>query len=801
MSQEMEQGTTDAAAPETKVRPEAELESRLYSALLQAFPNTPGDDLKTQMSFTVRLGHDTYDVDAVADWKKRGRADLILNLGGRPLAVVEVKREDQALTPGAFEQAQSYANLLNPRPPLVVITNGKETRAYDSCTGDLWAAGDDSAGAVEKLFSNAGKVAAADKRWAIEALMGRETELWVPMVRKRTSKLVAAMTNAPGDAGQPFARDILFPRRASCAAYQVLQDVEGPLFTIVDGAPLAGKSSVLRELVEATKDSPEFAVLMLRGNKTGLFQAVANLFSAELEWSLTPSDVRQWLRRMSFGDSGPTLVLAIDGVEPASDMAADLEELPDLLSGARLKIILTTDQVDALTKTANGRGSTALGESFRTVPVGPLDMAEFEQATAVLGKFGMDFHEGAEFAHDYRAPWLLRFLYDDAAREVEPGWARLYPPALGLELIALARKVHVGQHDLERGYRLLARCMLADEDSIQSELALAISNGFLIRQDALSSEARAAAEKLQSTGAVRFYRHPTGEDVVVPTLPAAFLSELGRAAADELIDRINEDPAEAGRWLGWRLDSVYLADLAGAEALRISTERSGTINAEVIEGLLSIEPIETEPPEGARYGLQGPDGSIIDLKIHEGHLWIVDRSGGLLEQLGEIDGGVGKLYSRLTAWMILGQFARIPMASVDDLEKRFDASILLWIGHNAFPLCRGNEENLPYQIHEIGGQSMLCGKFASSEPITIAMADLLSRPWAGADEWIEFALQSGSQPLIYRVDTALRIVQARSIPERSEWAQTRRNETILPALEALMLEAAQNGSTTSPVAE
>lgn len=788
MSHEMEQGTTGAAVPEKKVRPEAELESRLYSALLQAFPSIPGDDLKAQMNFTVRLGHDTYEVNAVSDWKKRGRADLILSLGGRPLAVVEVKREDKTLTPGAFEQAQSYANLLNPRPPLVVITNGKETRVYDSCTGDSWVAGDDSAGAVEKLFSNAAKVAAADTRWAVEALMGRETELWVPMVRKRTSTLVASMTNAPGDAGRPFARDILFPRRASYAAYHALQEVDGPLFTIVDGAPLAGKSSVLRELVEATEDSPEFAVLMLRGNKTGLFQAVANLFSAELEWSLAPSDVRQWLRRMSFGDSGPTLVLAIDGVEPASDMAADLEELPDLLSGARLKVILTTDQVDALTKTANGRGSTALGESFRTVAVHPLDMEEFEQAAAVLGKFGMDFHEGAEFSQDYRAPWLLRYLYDDAARELEPGWARLYPPALGLELIALARKVHAGQHDLGRGYRLLARCMLADEDSIQSELALAIFNGFLVRQDALSSEARAAAEKLQSTGAVRFYRHPTGEDVVVPTIPAAFLAELGHAAADELINRINEDPIEAGRWLGWRLDSVYLADLAGAEALRVSTERSGTISSEVFEGLLSIEPIETEPPEGACYGFQGKDGSIITLKIYEGHLWTADPCGGLLKQLGEIDGGFGKLYSRLTAWMILGQFARIPLAIVDDLEKRIDASILLRIGHNAFPLCRGDEENLALQIHEIGGESMLCGRFASSEPTTIAMADLLSRPWSGADEWIEFALQSGSQPLIYRVDTALRIVQARLIPERSEWAQKCRSETVLPALEALLLD-------------
>lgn len=798
MSSEKEQKVPGAKDPVEKVRPEAELESRLHAALLEAFPNIPRDDLKAQMSFTVCLGHDPYDVDAVADWKKRGRADLILNLRGRPLAVIEVKREDQKLTQGAFVQAQSYANLLNPRPPLVVITNGLETCVYDSHSGDQWDAGDDASGAVQKLLANAGKMAAADKRWAIEALMGRETELWVPAVRKRTSRLVASMTNAPGDAGSPYARDLLFPRKASEVAHRTLLDPAGELFTIVEGDPLAGKSNVIREIVEKTKDSSELAVLMLRGNRTGLFQALANLFSAELEWDLSPSDVRQWLRRMSLGDSGPTLVLAIDGVEQSSGMAADLEELPSLAQGSRLKVILTTDQVDALTKAANGRGETALGECACVVTVGTLDLDEFNCAREILAEFGMVFHPGAELAYEYRAPWLLRFLFDDVAREGDLGWARLYPPALGIELITLARKFHKGQHDLERGYRLLARGMLADEEVIRSELALAVSNGFLIRQDVLSSEARAAAEKLQSTGAVRFYRHPTGEDVVVPTVPAVFLSELGRAAADELIVRCKDDPEEAGVWLGWRLDSTYLADLAGAEALRYVAQGAGGLSSLVIKGLFSITPVSAQAPVGALLGYQLPDGSMMELKIHDGHLWRADRSGNLLSQLGPIDDCFGKCYSRLTAWMILGQFARLQTASEDNREERMDADILLQIGQNPFPLCRGNEDNLPYHIHEVNGQSMLCGQFGLVEPTTIAIADLLSRPWAGADEWVEYVLKSESQPLIYRVESALKAVQDRSIPDRSEWAGKLRQEKVLPALEEMLLKSAQNGPITSP---
>ncbi|GAB0860939.1 hypothetical protein MZ16F86_44690 [Escherichia coli] len=52
------------------VRTEAELESRLTSALNIAFPNIPREDLIEQRHFTVRLGHGTYKIDSAAHWKK-----------------------------------------------------------------------------------------------------------------------------------------------------------------------------------------------------------------------------------------------------------------------------------------------------------------------------------------------------------------------------------------------------------------------------------------------------------------------------------------------------------------------------------------------------------------------------------------------------------------------------------------------------------------------------------------------------------------------------------------------------------
>ena len=56
------------------------------------------------------------------------------------------------------------------------------------------------------------------------------------------------------------------------------------------------------------------------------------------------------------------------------------------------------------------------------------------------------------------------------------------PASLGLELLDAAREAYADQTDLLRGYRLLARDALADPMAHLAELALAASNGFVIRQ-------------------------------------------------------------------------------------------------------------------------------------------------------------------------------------------------------------------------------------------------------------------------------------------------------------------------------
>ncbi len=772
-----------AQPPSSTVRSEAELESRLTTALSVAFPNIPREQLIEQRRFTVRLGHETHEFDSAALWEKSGRADVIVSYGGRPLAVVELKREDLALTHADYEQAQSYANQLTPRPPLVVVTNGRDTSIYDANTGQLWSGERDAANAVARLLANAAKLAAADMRWATEAVMGRETGVWVPIVRSATARLLAEMTDPPGQSDRAFAELLLFPRLSTFAAIKSAR--AGTTFTIVEGAAQSGKSSCLREIALRTRDSEDLAVLMLRGSGPGLFQSLANLFATELEWNLTANDARQWLRRMSTGLGGPALVLTIDDVEPGTRMAEDLEELASLRPGKKLNVILTTGRAEQLAKASNGRTQTAMGTQAAVIEIGLLRLEEFQNAQRILDKHKIHFQQGAEYAEDYRAPWVLRTIYDDAAgdpRHQDPDSALLLPPALGLELVDAARRSYASQVDLLRGYRVLARCALADAGAHSAELALATANGFIVRQDALSDEARDAIAELKSMGAVRTYRYAGSEDVVVPTIPAAFLSELAEAAGDELARRAAVDPQDAGTWLGRRLAAVYLGDVVGAQAIRSMAEKTGGFSSGIIDGLLALKPTE-EPVENALVATAAPDGRLIHLKIEGEKAWLSNLHGDLIGEPVDLGADRPHTLGDTTAWMILGQIARLPTAMVGDDSQRMDAMILLTIGQCPFPLLRANEEGLGHLVHDLGDRGrVLCHDQGPIEAATQAMADLFSRPWTHADEWVNAAIETESLPLLHRLTIALRTVRLRNIPDLSAWADVTLDERVLPAL-------------------
>jgi hypothetical protein len=134
-----------AAIPQT-FQPDVEEEVRVAVAHYFRELGFEANEMSFEDKFTIQLGHTSLDLGVAPKKTKRsqkqrtqvaGRSDLLLARNGRPLAIVETKAPDHILTEQDALQALSYARLLLDMAPYAIVTNGRETRVYDTFAHSL----------------------------------------------------------------------------------------------------------------------------------------------------------------------------------------------------------------------------------------------------------------------------------------------------------------------------------------------------------------------------------------------------------------------------------------------------------------------------------------------------------------------------------------------------------------------------------------------------------------------------------------------------------------------------------------
>jgi Type I restriction enzyme R protein N terminus (HSDR_N) len=143
-----------------------------------------------QVRFSFTIGRATVEIDGTATTAE-GRTDILVHAYGKPLAVFELKRQGLELTPDDEAQGLSYAKVMTPPFPLVVVTNGGETRILAAHSGEAWQPATPSEEEFSKLVAAAGRAAMGDLKQAVSALMGSNPAVWVQAVR--------AASNDPGN--------------------------------------------------------------------------------------------------------------------------------------------------------------------------------------------------------------------------------------------------------------------------------------------------------------------------------------------------------------------------------------------------------------------------------------------------------------------------------------------------------------------------------------------------------------------------------------------------------------------------
>lgn len=770
---------------------EADLEARVRAAIKVAFPWLPDGAIKHQIKFTFKFGRQNLEVDAGKS-RAEARLDILLEKDGKPLAIMELKRPGLTLTNDDGAQGLSYARLVQPPAPLVVVTNGSEVRIVETATGNLWQPATATEEAFADVIDKASRVASADIRHAIDTLMGTTPNVWMQAVRFVSEETIKELTASWDEPALPFAAGFLVPRAATHQMSRNL--VAGERLLVLEGPPLAGKSNVLRELCARTEQSDTLATLYVEaGVGGGVLQTLADAISRSLSWPVSTQEARDWLIRIS-NHNGVRLVLAFDGMRAADPSSVrEIEDLSSNAFGPSLAVVVALDDAVAqsVLKTPNQLSLSPLGRRSKVISIGHLRDGEFKLARALLGQHRLFLMKGADMAPEYREPWVLRALTGSghaALKDKPETQALTLPSLLGPRLLKLVRKRFAHDHELRRRFRGLARAMITDaQDTTRPpEIVLQQLEVGIIRRAAVKSELESDdLQWLIDHGFVRPGMHDLAGATILVRLPELLASEMAHALADEIMKRSKDDLYETAAWTAGAASNLPLGEVVAAQAIVDVAKRPNGLPIGLISALMAMPPEREVMSMGGQYAMVLPNGATMDIQFQPDGKGFVIIDG----ERHEIDLGDEEqvTYKNIHPWLILSHVASTPFEVMGEHgTTREDPNLLLQIATCPVPL-RGNRG--PQSLRMLptldlpDGTSIVHSDAGVIEPITLGILDYLSAAKDQADSWVATAVSSGSVALLSRVHIALEVLSNFGTHARSEWAKAQLHAVVLPKLQ------------------
>lgn len=785
----------------TKSPTEADLEAEIHAVIRKAFPWLPADAIRHQTKFSFTFGHATIEVDGVRDLQAEGRTDILVRWNETPIAVLELKRKGLALTAADVEQGLSYASVIRPRFPLVIVSNGDETRILESYSGNPWQPTTRSEAEFQKLVSATAAAATGDVKNAVSTLMGSQPTVWVQAIRSASDASMEELSGRWDEPLQPFVRGFLFPRKASALVEMAIS--RGKRFLLIEGAPLVGKSSLIREMVRRTADSAEMVVLFVAADEgTGILQAIADILSTSLAWPVSADEARSWLARLSRGN-GPALVLAVDGIGPEHDrLRRELEDLSSASFGPQLRLLVTVDDAvtKKLTEHSRGRQASPIGRRIDArIELDVLDDDEFDLAVGALWDHRMAVMHGGRSSSELRVPWILRALGGRYAPEPgeQPNRAAVLPAQLSLGLIAHARE-RFTDDELRRQFREIAKGVLQDAEDKDRPIALMLESmaTFVVRrQTLLQFLAHGEIESLLTRGYLKPSLHASGEAVLFVRLPELLASEASIVLASGLIERGRADAAETARSMASVTSRLPLGDIIAAHSFADAMRGSAGVPLDVVSELVRMPPERTPITPGMKAAMHVPGIGMMEMTFQADGSFVGEFEGKRRTFASDPSEGAGEMIGHSHAWLILSHLCgqRIGIVRGSDME-RIDLALLSEVGGCPHTLRRPDVgfEARGIFTHQIAGYGeVVCHRAGIVEPITFSLFRRVSEEGPELEEWIRTAVEGGSLALLARLDIALRETAKLADDVRRPWAERVLSELVAPALNDALQCAAE----------
>jgi hypothetical protein len=292
-------------------------EETLRTHVLLPFLRTLGfspQDIQVERTFRLRLGRTVHEPRSN---EVTGRADLLVRSpDGKNLFIVELKRPDSILTNDDRDQGISYARLLDQIAPFVLLSNGKQSKLFDSITREEL----DSENFTSKstFFASGGSLATAEDiriRWeALEHFIGYSQQNVQAFSQAQVASRIRPLRGVSGQEGK-YVRDLYVPRAQAREALDNFLAGSGSVFAIV-GESGFGKTNEMCALAETLAET--HVVLFLAAY--AITSTPGEMLLDEFNWGFSQQLLQpELLRRLGrlAASIGRPVIIFLDGLDEA----------------------------------------------------------------------------------------------------------------------------------------------------------------------------------------------------------------------------------------------------------------------------------------------------------------------------------------------------------------------------------------------------------------------------------------------------------------------------------------------------
>lgn len=373
---------------------EEDIRAKIVTAWLADHGFGPSD-ISVEYSFEVRLGRKTHTIDSEKPKKAtiqifRPRADvLVRSYNGRNLLIVEVKAPHEPLDDDVREQGICYARLLRKGgiAPFVVLTNGHETKIYDSISEELI---NGTAISLDHPHVKAGFRVNVDdiafRAEALERFISLSPENLIEFCRQQVSYRMRFLRDEDPYSGKKYIPSLYVERKEAKGNLIRLLDEEKRRVILVVGSPQVGKTNFICHTVE---ERLEQGLPCLFYPAIGMGRGLLEAICEDFEWILSDSGhayqiIHQKLQRI-LSRTGQKLTLFIDGWnEPDLVLARIIDRESERLSGYDIACVVSMTDISAnrLLKDEVGNPShiaEAAGIRIPEIPLFEMNPKELER--------------------------------------------------------------------------------------------------------------------------------------------------------------------------------------------------------------------------------------------------------------------------------------------------------------------------------------------------------------------------------------------------------------------------------------